>query len=56
MNITVYIERLVLDGIDIPPGKRRPDVPSGTIQLESGNDAAHLGSQIARPVYGGIGR
>jgi hypothetical protein len=85
MNITVHIDRMVLDGIDIPPAQRpllqaavegelarmlavgglsndlasggaRPRVPGGLIQWEKGNDASHLGTQIARSVYGGIGR
>jgi hypothetical protein len=85
MNTQVYIERLVLDGIDVPhrqrpllqatvetelarllaaggvaPGLREggalPRVQGGAIQLAEGRDPTHLGKQIARAVYGGIGK
>jgi hypothetical protein len=84
MNTQVYIERLVLDGIDVPhrqqpllqaavetelarllaaggvapdlrEGGALPRVQGGTIQLAEERDPAHLGKQIARAVYGGIG-
>jgi hypothetical protein len=85
MNIKVYVEQLVLDGIDVPYRQRPmlqgavegelarllaageldasllsggavPDVPAGAVQLTGESDPGHLGQQIARAVYGGIGK
>jgi hypothetical protein len=85
MKIQVNIERLILDGIDIPPGQRpllqtavevelgrlliagglSPALSSSgatasirvnAMQLLRGNNPTQLGQQIARSVYGGIGK
>jgi len=84
MNVYVHVERLVLDGVDVPHSGRpllRASVEAelarliaaeglspgligdravarlqgGELQLRGENDPAHLGRQIARAVYGGIG-
>jgi len=89
MNINLHIDRLVLDGMNIPPGQHdllktsvqaelsrllakdgvSPSLANGTavpavsvrsIQMGSGkglgNETTQLGRQIARSVYGGIGK
>jgi hypothetical protein len=80
MNVDVHIERLVLDGIDLPWRDRAalkasvsaelgrlladgglrasgavPSLPAGGIQLAAQSEPTHLGQQIARAVYGGLG-
>jgi hypothetical protein len=84
MNVNVYIERLVLDGIYLPRHDRAalkasvsaelgrlladgglaravraggavPSLPAGGIQLAAQSEPTHLGQQIARAVYGGLG-
>ena len=84
MNVNVHIERLVLDGIDLPrydraalkasvsaelarlladgglssslrAGGAVPSLPAGGIQLAAQSEPTHLGQQIARAVYGGLG-
>lgn len=84
MSTQVHIERLVLDGIDVPYSQRpqlqaaveaelarllaaggvAPSlraggavdrVPGRAVQLTGDGDPAHLGTQIARAVHGGIG-
>lgn len=84
MNTVVHIERLILDGIEVPYAQRPqlqaaveaelarllaeggvaaslraggavPSRRGGSIHLADGKDPAHLGSQIARAVHGGIG-
>ena len=85
MNINVYIERLILDGIALSPYQRPlvqaaveteltrlltagglasemltggavPHFNAETIQLTGANNPTHLGQQIARSLYGGIGK
>jgi hypothetical protein len=85
MNVDVHIERLILEGISLPPDQQPqlqaaveaelarllaarglspelatggvvPSVAAGSLQLAGINNPAHLGTQIARAVYGGIGR
>lgn len=85
MNINLHIERLILDGVNVPHGQRHllranveaelgrlmskggvppslenggavPSVSAKGIQTTGGNDPAQLGQQIARSVYGGIGK
>jgi hypothetical protein len=85
MNISIHIERLILDGPTIPPGDRplmkaaleaelarllgdgslSPELRSGgavpslsaaSIQLAREITPTQLGHQIARAVYGAIGR
>ncbi|MEW5959505.1 MAG: hypothetical protein AB1801_17410 [Chloroflexota bacterium] len=85
MNLNVTIERLILDGLDLPPhlrphlqtaveaeltrlladgglspslqgGGAKPYLPARNIQLTESSHPAELGQQIARAVYGGIGR
>ena len=85
MNVSVYIERLVLDGVAVGPGRERrlrdalqteltrllaegglspallangavPRLPAGAIQRTSEDDPTRLGQEIARALYGGIGR
>ena len=84
MNVDVHVERLVLDGIDLPQRDRAalkasvsaelahlladgglspalraggavPSLPAGGIQLAAQSGPTHLGQQIARAVYGGLG-
>lgn len=85
MNVDVRIERLVLDGVALPPAQRPalraaveaelarllaagglspalraggtvPRAPGGAIELVRDAHPAQLGRQIARAVYGGLGR
>lgn len=82
MKINVHIQRLVLEGIEVPrgqqaalqvavetelarllaegglglPGGSLRSVQGGQITGVNGNDPAGLGQQIARAVYGGIGK
>ena len=85
MNIKLYIERLILDGISPSPGERPflqsaieaeltrllangglddalqsggalYHVRAAGIQLAHDGSPAQLGEQIARAVYGGIGK
>lgn len=85
MNISVHIERLILDGLPLAPDQRRllqaaveaelasllasrglapgllaggavPSLPADSIALTNDGDPTRLGHQIARAVYGGIGR
>jgi hypothetical protein len=85
VNISVYIERLILDGINIGPGQGAlvktaveaelsrlltkgglatslqsggalPSVRAKSIQMSEDSTPSQLGQQIARSVYGGIGR
>ena len=85
MNISVSIERLILDGVpldaagrpvlqaaveaelarllaegglspELQGGGAMPSLPAGGIQLQPGESPAHLGTQIARAVYEGIGQ
>lgn len=39
-----------------PAGGAVPDVPAAAIRLNAGARPAEIGGQIARSVYGGIGR
>jgi hypothetical protein len=84
MNVNVHIERLILDGIDLPRRDRAAlkasvsaelgrlladgglspavraggavrSLPAGGIQLAAQSEPTHLGQQIARAVYGGLG-
>jgi hypothetical protein len=85
MNIDVNIERLILDGVPLPPGQQPqvraaveaelarllaegglypelaaggavPSLPAGNVEMTGDGNPAQLGTQIARAVYGGIGR
>jgi hypothetical protein len=85
MNISVHIERLILDGLTIPPSRHGllqaaiaaelsrslaagglapgllsggavSDVRGGNVQLTGQASPSDLGRQIARAVYGGIGK
>lgn len=85
MNISVHIERLILDGLTIPAGQHKllqaaieaelsrslaadglapsllaggamPYIRGGSVQLTGQASPSDLGQQIARAVYGGIGR
>jgi hypothetical protein len=85
MNINLRIERLIFEGMDLPPESQlvfqaalktelaslistqelQPELAAGgtvdrltggTVQLTADGNPAALGRQIARAVYGGIGR
>ena len=85
MNINLHIDRLILDGVNIPHHQRHllqasvkaelgrlvleggvspgitnggavPQVNAKRIQLGASNNPVQLGRQIARSVYGGIGK
>lgn len=85
MNINLHVERLVLEGIEVPahegrileaavskelarlvaeggmqPGLTRGGAMAflrgGRFQMDPGNNTDQLGQQIARAVYGGVGK
>jgi hypothetical protein len=85
MKVNLYIERLVLEGIDIGPAQRQvfevvleaelgkllaegglstglsggiavPSVRAYGFQMKGGSDPVRLGQQVAKSVYGGIGK
>lgn len=85
MNINLHIDRLILDGLNIPHNQRHllrasveaelgrlvmeggvsprltnggavPQVNAKGIQPGASNNPVQLGQQIARSVYGGIGK
>lgn len=85
MNINLHIDRLILDGVDIPRNQHHllqtsmqseltrlfteggvrphlassgalPHVAPSTIDLSSDGEPVKLGRQIARSVYGEIGK
>jgi len=85
MNVNVYIERLILEGVevssldrpalqaaveseltrllvegglhpDLTAGGARASMRGGAFQPPAGGKPDHLGQQIARAVYGGIGK
>jgi hypothetical protein len=85
VNVNVYIERLVLDGVNIRPGQGAlvktaveaelsrlltngglatgleaggalSSVRANSFQISEDSNPSQLGKQIARSVYGGIGK
>jgi hypothetical protein len=85
MNVSVHVERLILDGLPLAHAERpalqaavqaelarlltegglspalrgggtRPSLPAGGIELTPSSEPGQLGRQIARAVYGGLGR
>jgi hypothetical protein len=85
MNVSIHIERLILDGLAFTPGQVAlvqaafeaelgrllaggglspelaagaavPSLPGGTVRVAAGGSPARFGRQVARAVYGGLGR
>jgi hypothetical protein len=57
--IEAELARLLAEGglsPELAAGGAVPSLPAGTVQLAANGSPAHLGTQIARAVYGGMGR